>query len=103
MSLIEELGSNLEPVPQDVKVVPVGLPPTTRIILEENDNIPPNGLYLGHNGNGYLLRAGEEVNAPAGIIDILKHAIESTPVRDPRTQQVVGYRDKMRFPFRRVG
>lgn len=97
-----ELGSNLIPPAKTEKAKPVGLPETVRIILEENDNIPPNGQYFGLNGRGYMLRPGMEVNVPRGIIDILDHAVMSTPVIDPTTRQVIGYRDRMRYPYRRV-
>lgn len=82
------------------KAKPKSLPQTTRIMLEENETIPPNGLYIGHNGRGYLLRPGEEVNAPNALLEILDNAITSTPVVDPQTRQVVGHRPKLRYPYR---
>jgi hypothetical protein len=78
------------------------MPETIRIVLEENDNIPPTGLYVGLNGKGYLIRPGEEVNVPHGVVEILDHAIMSTPVTDPNTRQVTGYRSRHRYPYRRV-
>ena len=99
---MEKLESNLQKEPAAAKVLPVGLPKTTRIILEENDNIPPNGLYVGVNGKGYLLRPGEIINAPVGVIDVLDHAVQSKPVFDPQTRQVVGYRDSHKYSYRRV-
>src|ERR1035437_7697278 len=101
MAATHGLGSNLSPE-TDKKVPPVGMPETVRIVLEENDNIPSNGLYLGHNGSGYLLRPGMEANVPVGLIDILDHAVESRPVIDPITRQPTGWRDRMRYPYRRV-
>lgn len=72
------------------------------IVLEENDDIPPTGLFLGLNGRGYLIRPGEEVTIPVGVKEILDHAVMSSPQIDPATKQVVGYRDRMRYPYRLV-
>ena len=71
-----------------------------KIVLEENDNIPPTGLFIGVNGKGYLLKPGEEALVPEGVLNVLKDAIISVPVVDPRTAQVVGYRNRMRYPYR---
>lgn len=108
---IEELGSNLaipparkpraaKPPEEAKPSQAVGMPERKKIILEENENIPPNGLYIGLNGVGYILKPGEVANAPIGVIDILEHAIEMTPVLDATTRRVVGHRQKQRFPFR---
>jgi hypothetical protein len=72
------------------------------ILLEENDDIPPNGLFLGLNGRGYILRPGEKVAVPPGIVEILENAIMSAPILDPQTKQVIGYRDRLKYPFRKV-
>lgn len=102
---MSDLGSNLSPdVPkiQKAKVAPTGLPKTLRIILEENDNIPPTGLFLQHNARAYMLKPGEAVDVPLHLIEILDHAVESTPQVDPQTKQVIGYRDRLRYPYRVV-
>lgn len=80
----------------------VHTPNTTRIQLEENDDIPPTGLYVGHNGRGYLIRVGEPVDVPLSILEILDHSVISTPTVDPQTRQVTGYRDRMKYPYRLV-
>jgi hypothetical protein len=72
------------------------------IILEQNSNIPRNGLQLGVNGYQYLLRPGLRAHVPIGIVDNLKHAIEGKPIVDPDTLQVKGYEPVLRFPFRIV-
>jgi hypothetical protein len=79
-----------------------GLPQTRRIVLEESEHIPPTGLFIGVNGRGYLLRAGEEANVPQSVIEVLNNATMSVPAKDPTTAQVVGYRDRQRYPFRYV-
>lgn len=73
---------------------------TVRVVLEENDNIPPTGLFVGENGRGYLIRAGEPVDIPLGVLEILANAVVSVPTIDPQSLQVIGYRDKMLYPHR---
>ena len=73
--------------------------PRIRIILEENDNIPPTGLFIGVNGTSYLLRPGEEVAVPAAVVEALNDAVEDVPRLD-QANNVVDYRKKMRFPYR---
>ncbi len=99
------LGSNIETdapratrAPR-LKVPAQGLPQTKRVILEESDDIPPTGLFVSLNGKGYLIKPGEEVDLPLGVIEILDNAVMSTPVRSA-TNEVIGYRDKTRFPYR---
>lgn len=77
-------------------------PKLTRIILEENDDIPPTGLFVQHNGRPFVIRTGIEVDVPPEILNILNDAVASSPVKDPGTGQVVGYRDRMKYPYRRV-
>jgi hypothetical protein len=95
---LQVLGNNLidpdaPPVaPQEKRV---------RIILEENDNIPPTGQFFGVQGKGYVLRAGEEADVPISIIGILNTAVMSVPVKD-QGDRVMGYRDRLRFPYRVV-
>lgn len=99
----DELGTNIEPEVKIRKAVRTSsLPETVRIVLEENDDIPPTGLFVGHNGKGYLIRAGEPVDVPRHVLDILDNAVMSSPQIDPVTRGVVGYRDRMRYPYRVV-
>lgn len=106
----DELGSNLPQLDHDNNGKAGGskkrtkATPTDRtwILLEENDDIPPTGLFIGHNGNGYLLVAGEPICVPNFVIEILDHAVTSMPQLDPSTKRVIGHRDRMRFPYRKV-
>lgn len=74
----------------------------TRIVLEESDEIPPSGLYVGVNDRSYLLKPGVEADVPQGVIDVLENAIMSAPRIDPQSRRVVGYKDRHRYPFRRM-
>lgn len=73
-----------------------------KIILEENDNIPPTGLFIGINGRSFLLRAGEEVEVPVEVVEVLNDAVEDVP-RTDGNNNVLDYRKKMRFPYRLAG
>lgn len=92
-----ELGNNTA---IDTKAKAPAKPKTVRIILEENENIPPTGLFVGENGRGYLIRPGEEVDIPTGVLEILTNAVVSVPTIDPQSLQVIGYREKMLYPHR---
>lgn len=88
------LGSNLEE-----ETRPKGK--RVRIILEENENIPPTGQFFGIQGEGYILRPGEAADVPVELIEVLNNAVQSVPVLDS-AQTVVEYREKLRFPYRIV-
>lgn len=86
-----------EPV---IEVIPAAS--RVKIILEENDNIPPTGLFIGSNGRSFLIRPGEEVEVPVEVIEVLNDAVEDVP-RTDGNNNVVDYRKKMRFPYRLIG
>lgn len=71
----------------------------TRIVLEDNDQISPNGQFFGADGKGFMIKPGEEVDVPDSILNILDTAVMSVPVTDG-SSSVVGYRDRLRFPYR---
>lgn len=94
-----------EPAPKAKKAAKPAAPAApkrVRIILEENDNIPPTGQFFGVNGRSYLLRAGEEAVVPVEVIEVLNDAVEETP-RIDGNGNVVDFRKKMRFPYRLLG
>lgn len=73
-----------------------------KIVLEENDNIPPTGLFIGINGQSFMLRPGEEASVPASVVAVLDDAVEENP-RTDANGNVLDYRKKLRFPYRMVG
>jgi len=72
-----------------------------KIILEENDAIPPTGQFFGVNGTGYQIQPGKEVEIPEFLLGVIDNAITTKPVVN-EDGQVVGYRDVPRFPYRIV-
>ena len=82
------------------KQAAITAPKTIRIIIEENDAIPPTGLFNGLNGRGYVVQAGVEVNVPAALIEILDNAKFDAPVIDPMTRRVTGTSRRSRFSYR---
>lgn len=89
------------PAKSDPKA-PKGTPKSTWIMLEENDDIPPTGLFIGHNGVGFLIQTGVPVLVPDHVIAVLDDAIMSAPVVDPSTKKVMGYRPRRRYNYRSV-
>lgn len=98
--MAKQLGNNLD-VPADGAFSGK----TVRIILEENDNIPPTGQFLQIGGPSFLrtfvLRPGEEADVPVELLNILDNAVMSTPITNA-DGNVLGYRDRLRLPYRVV-
>ena len=103
---LADLGANLDPEGNDEGLGPVveakvKYDPKERIEiqLEENEEIPPGGQFIGVQGEGYLLKPGVPAKVTRGILEILDNMIMSIPVKDDQ-QSVTGYRDRLRFPYR---
>lgn len=72
-----------------------------KIILDENDEIPPNGQFFGVNGTGYQIQPGKPVEIPEFLLGVIDTAVTTKPVTD-ENGRVVGYREVPRFPYRIV-
>jgi hypothetical protein len=101
MTELDTVASNLAADDEETAALPDPTERRVTIILEENDNIPPSGQFFGVQGKGYVLRPGEESSVPVSIIGILNTAVMSVPVLDSG-QRVIGYRDRLRLPYRVV-
>lgn len=75
---------------------------TVTIVLEENENIPPTGQFISLNGRTWMLRPGEAVEVPTALVSVLENAVMDVPQIDPVSKQIIGYRKRLRFPYRVV-
>ena len=90
------------PPPRIELTAPLGMPKSKWVQLDDNDDIPPTGLFVGHNGIGFLIQAGVPAFVPEHVLGILDDALMDAPVIDPKTRQVIAYRPRPRFTYREV-
>ena len=86
---------------EEVGVAPLVNAKRVTIMLEESDDIPPTGLFIGVNGRSYMIRPGEEVEVPEEVVHCLNDAVMATPQTDQQGN-VIDYRSRLRFPYRIV-
>ena len=72
------------------------------IILEDNDQIPPTGLFIQPNGRPYLLMPAVEARVPIEVINVLNDAVAEVAIVDPISLKVIGFRKRLRFPYQVV-
>jgi len=96
------LAAQAAAAPAEIPVIEI-IPANARvtIVVEENDNIPPTGIFIGVNGRSFLIRPGENVDVPIEVVEALNDAVESTPKTDQQGN-VIEYRNRLRFPYRIV-
>lgn len=46
------------------------------------------------------LRSGEEADVPVELLSLLNDAVQDVPIVDPITSQVLGYKSRLRYPYR---
>jgi len=72
------------------------------IMLTDSDQIPPTGQFIGHNGDGFMLRPNVPAEVPVELLDILNIAVWDAPIVDQTTKQITGYTPRLRFPYQVV-
>jgi hypothetical protein len=81
---------------------PLGMPESKWVVLDDNDDIPPTGLFVGHNGTGFLIQTGVPVCVPTYVLQILDDAVMDAPIINPADRKVMGYRPRPRYTYRAV-
>lgn len=95
----KSLGTNL-PDAEDTPGVFAAQKKTHVIIrLEENPEIPPVGQFFACNGRSYMLKPGVDAVVPIELVNVLNDAVTAVPQTDPDTLQLIGMREKKRFPY----
>jgi hypothetical protein len=72
------------------------------IVLDDSDNIPPTGQPIGINGKFWILKPGIPAQVPLNILEVLDHAVTLVPQKNPQTNQIVGWRKRLRYPYHRA-
>lgn len=85
--------------PEQTKT-PANMRETIEIILEDNDDIPPTGLFVSLNGDAYRIPKGTPCRIPKFLKQILDDAIVDVPVVDPNTGQTLEWRKKQKYAYR---
>ena len=76
-------------------------PPTDSDIADALSMLEKQGVSTRIPYNrSWVAQAGVEFEAPDELLEILDNAVMSVPVLAPGTKQVIGYRDRKRFPYR---
>lgn len=75
--------------------------PRVKIMLEDGDNVPPGGQFISVDGVAYILQPNVEADVPINLLDVLDNATMSVPIVDA-DMNVIGYRDRLRFPYRTI-
>lgn len=105
-AVIAALGSNIQPEPIAKETAAAinarMLKDRVYIQLEEDDSIPPNGIFIGYNGASFILKPNMVASVPRGLLGILDAAIIQIPIKDPVTLRFAGVRPKRRFNYRIV-
>ncbi len=99
-TLVLTTAKNLKPKKEVPPEQAVKTQPRLWIVLEDNDDIPPGGQFIGVDGAAFNLLPNEEAWVPVGITSVLDAAIKSVPVQDNITKQIVGWKNRLRFPYR---
>lgn len=90
-----QLVASAQPMPE------AKVEPRIKIMLEDNDNVPPGGQFISVDGVAYLLQPNVEVAVPVSVLEVLDNATMSVPIVD-LDKNVIGYRDRLRFPYRTI-
>lgn len=68
------------------------------ITLHDSKEIPPNGQFVGCNGNHFIIPPGRKVWVPRYVLEVLNNAVKGEPIVDEKLT-VVGQRHIPRLPY----
>lgn len=59
----------------------------------------PRDIFVGANGDDYLITRGKDVTVPRGVLEVLDHAIIGVPEVDGNDPTKTVTVDRKRFPY----
>lgn len=90
--------STPKPVKASPQADPAKLPRFIINVALADDN-EPRQIFIGANGQDYLITRGKEVEVPVSVLGILDNAIKGVPEADPVDPEKTAWVNRQRFPY----
>lgn len=59
----------------------------------------PRKVFVGADGNNFLIERGKDVTVPQSVLGVLDNAVLGVPEQDPEDENKIVMVDRKRFPY----